>query len=774
MEVVQQIKTVIHPFIYTCKSSFFLLLYSNELEEMKSLQKPEIQTDCNQSDKFKLALEQTPMAVFIMDKDWNFEYVNPEYERLSGYTKEELLNKSIAETIFKDFKDLPESRQEIVEWLNNGHCWNGELLTTNRNGSRYWAETSASPFLDESGQIQGYIVIQHDVTERKEMISKLKERELLHETLVADSLEGVGIMQNYRFLYVNKVFSETFGYTFEELNRIDPRILIAPDDRERVSSYHQKRTQGHFAPNNYTGQFIRKDGSLFTGEIISSVIQLNGEYASFVSMRDITEKVKMEKALRESEAKYKALVENSLDGILIVREYRFLYANNTLCKMLGYENEALFAQTPLESIHPEDRHKLIRIAQRRLSGDFSSTTGEFRMIRSDGKCLTCEFYSTVINYGGESAGFFTIHDITERRRMQEALSESEQQYRNLIDKATDGIVITQDRLLKFANQAMCEMMQMDQDEMLEKPFFDYVIPEDHEEVLEYHKRRMSGEKFNALYRSHFIRKDKQIITVELNARTLEFNGRPSAFIVIRDITDRLKIEEELKIAKNELETLNKHLEKRVQESSESLTEAKTQLIRLQKENLQSQFEVLRQQVNPHFLFNSLNVLTSLIRLEPDLAEKFTEHLSKVYRYVLENKDNDLVELRTELDFLHAYLFLINIRFMGKIDVEIDISNEASDWLILPLALQLLIENAIKHNAMSKKNPLRIYIYIDDDHFLNVMNNLQERESYIASTGVGLKNIEHRYTLLEMPSPVFLKTEHEFIAKIPLKTSSRQK
>ena len=177
---------------------------------------------------------------------------------------------------------------------------------------------------------------------------------------------------------------------------------------------------------------------------------------------------------------------------------------------------------------------------------------------------------------------------------------------------------------------------------------------------------------------------------------------------------------------------------------------------------------LKQQINPHFLFNSLNVLTSLIKLEPDLAEKFTEHLSKVYRYVLENKDNDLVNLQTELDFLDAYIFLLNIRFMDKIEVKVNIQEEKKNLLILPLALQLLIENAIKHNSMSKKNPLKIEIFIDNENKLNVVNNLQERESHMASTGVGLKNIEHRYKLLEMEPPQFLKTETMFIARIPVK------
>jgi LytS/YehU family sensor histidine kinase len=130
--------------------------------------------------------------------------------------------------------------------------------------------------------------------------------------------------------------------------------------------------------------------------------------------------------------------------------------------------------------------------------------------------------------------------------------------------------------------------------------------------------------------------------------------------IIIDISERKKQELKLLKAKEELERINNTLEQSVAERTKQLTEANTQLLKVQKENLQSQFEVLKQQVNPHFLFNSLNVLTSLIKIDPDLAESFTERLSKVYRYVLENKEKDLVSLSTELEFLNAYLFLLEI------------------------------------------------------------------------------------------------------------------
>ncbi len=213
--------------------------------------------------------------------------------------------------------------------------------------------------------------------------------------------------------------------------------------------------------------------------------------------------------------------------------------------------------------------------------------------------------------------------------------------------------------------------------------------------------------------------------------------------------------------------LNKKLENEIKERTRELTEANTRLLELQKTNLQSQFEVLKQQVNPHFLFNSLNVLASLIKVDPDLAESFTEKLSKVYRYVLENKEKDMVSLSTEIDFINSYIFLLNIRFKGKIFVKINLEDIKPEMMILPMALQILVENAIKHNTFSRTEPLHIDISVDSDNFLVVTNNLRLRESYVQSTGIGLTNIQNRYKLITDKEPFFEKADKRFIARIPL-------
>jgi PAS domain S-box-containing protein len=521
--------------------------------------------------------------------------------------------------------------------------------------------------------------------------------------------------------------------------------------------------------NKYTA--VRKNGDTFPAMTYAAPIISEDKVVGIRGLiLDISEPEAMGKALRESEKRYRELAEmlpqtvyeHDMDG-------KLTYLNQAGKKTFGIESLET-GVSARDLVVAEDIERMLSNMQKSSFGNSTSRGNSYTAMRLNGEKFPVMIFATPMISEEKVTGIRGIViDMTEYVSMEKALRESERKYRTLIDKATDGILITQSGLFKFVNPAFCEMMQYTEKELINKPFIDVVDKEHHAEMLENHKRRMTGETFPAIYRAKLYRKDGSSLMVELNSRTTNFEGNPASFVITRDITDRLQTEEELRKAKKELEHLNQNLEIRVHESTLKLTEANTQLIRLQKENLQSQFEVLRQQVNPHFLFNSLNVLTSLIKLEPDLAEQFTEHLSKVYRYVLENKDNDLVSLQTELDFLDAYIFLLNIRFMDKIVVKVDIGEHKRECQILPLALQLLIENAIKHNAMSKRNPLKIDIFIDDENVLHVENNLQERESHMASTGVGLRNIAHRYHLLEMPEPEFVKTETKFIARIPLKS-----
>lgn len=177
-----------------------------------------------------------------------------------------------------------------------------------------------------------------------------------------------------------------------------------------------------------------------------------------------------------------------------------------------------------------------------------------------------------------------------------------------------------------------------------------------------------------------------------------------------------------------------------------------------------QSETLKNQVNPHFLFNSLNTLSSLIPTNPEKAELFTQKLSVIYRYILENRDAETVPLEQEIGFVNDYYFLQKIRDEEKIDLTIEINNPNSR--ILPISLQLLVENAFKHNAATRENPLKVTIE-QKGNTIEVRNNLQPRKLLNPTSGLGLKNLSERVKIQFGKTLEIEKKEHEFIVRMPI-------
>jgi LytS/YehU family sensor histidine kinase len=185
---------------------------------------------------------------------------------------------------------------------------------------------------------------------------------------------------------------------------------------------------------------------------------------------------------------------------------------------------------------------------------------------------------------------------------------------------------------------------------------------------------------------------------------------------------------------------------------------------LERAHLASQLEGLRNQVNPHFLFNSLNTLSYLIPEEPQKAVRFVQQLSKVYRYVLESRDDRVIPLQTELDFLQSYIFLLRERFGENLQVNIQ-SIDAQHTGIVPLTLQMLFENAIKHNVISIQKPLKIEVFMENGHLI-VRNNLQKKNQVMDSTGVGLQNIRDRYRMLTDQEVEVIVSQQYFTVVLP--------
>lgn len=189
---------------------------------------------------------------------------------------------------------------------------------------------------------------------------------------------------------------------------------------------------------------------------------------------------------------------------------------------------------------------------------------------------------------------------------------------------------------------------------------------------------------------------------------------------------------------------------------------------LESENYRAQLEQLQKQVNPHFLFNSLSTLRTIIRSDGEQSEEFVLKLSDVYRQILQTRESNTVTLKEELDFLNAYIYLVQVRHNEALIISMEIAEESMQYSLPVFALQLLIENCIKHNVISEQHPLNIQIFQKDTLSITVSNNVQPKKTNVESLGVGLTNLKQRYELMRIPEGIEIEqNEQQFSVTLKL-------
>lgn len=202
---------------------------------------------------------------------------------------------------------------------------------------------------------------------------------------------------------------------------------------------------------------------------------------------------------------------------------------------------------------------------------------------------------------------------------------------------------------------------------------------------------------------------------------------------------------------------------------ENINELQTEKIKnyqLQETNLKSKLTMLKNQLDPHFLFNSLGTLTALVETNTEIAVEYIEEFSNVYRYILDTQDKDLVFVKDEMNFCKAYLFLMKKRFNNALDITIDIDKEIFNYKILPLSIQIVLENTVKHNIVTSEKHLQIIIE-NEENYIIVKNNMQLKKQIGPTTGLGLNNINQRLDILNVENISIYEKDNFFIAKIPI-------
>lgn len=194
--------------------------------------------------------------------------------------------------------------------------------------------------------------------------------------------------------------------------------------------------------------------------------------------------------------------------------------------------------------------------------------------------------------------------------------------------------------------------------------------------------------------------------------------------------------------------------------------SKRKAVEMQQEIGQLKYEVLKNQINPHFMFNSLNVLSGLIDYDTEKAQRFVEEFSSVYRYVLETIEKPVVSVREELSFIRSYMFLQKMRYGGNLSFAINLEEKYANYYLPPLSLQLVMENAMKHNIINNSHQLFIEIFQKNGKLL-VRNNMRAKISSSGSFGVGQLNLKKRYEMIWHEKPVFRVETNHYVAELPL-------
>jgi len=480
------------------------------------------------------------------------------------------------------------------------------------------------------------------------------------------------------------------------------------------------------------------------------------------------------KELDESRAQLNNILSNLMGAAYRCQfdeNYTVKYISEKILDISGYPHSE-FRENTVRSyasiIHPEDlelcKTNITEALQNKTSYEF-----EYRIIHRNGSIVWVkENGKSIFDIKGEEAYLDgIIIDVTRRKEAELAAHESETKYKDLIDLLPQPIFeLNLQGEIVLSNKAGDEFfgpIPNNPDEKISA--LDCFVKADIPRIIENFKKSAQGiatepAEFTA------IKKDGTLCPVMVFGnpikRNAEIVGRRG---IIIDISERKKYEMELLEAKEELEQINDTLEQMVAKRTNELTQANTKLLKVQKENLQSQFEVLKSQINPHFMFNSLNVLSGLINADVAKAQLFIDEFSQIYRYVLETIEQPVVTLNKELDFMRSYLFLQQIRYGASLTYTVNIIAEQLQLLVPPLSLQVLVENAMKHNIVNEEKPLKIEIYSKGD-FLFIKNPIQPKISG-TSTGLGLKNLIKRYALISKLEPTFKVENNYYIAKIPL-------
>ncbi|WP_445475587.1 PAS domain S-box protein [Methanococcoides methylutens] len=388
---------------------------------------------------------------------------------------------------------------------------------------------------------------------------ELKRSETKFRTLFDSASDGIGIYDmNGQFIEVNQTACELLGYNRAEILQMSPMEVDIPEYATKIPALIQEVSQnGHKISETIVSC---KDGSTFPAELNSCLIDYEGIPAILSSLRDITRRKDAEVALQESEEKFRSMFQHSAAGMAVFSsDGNILQVNSALWQFLGYSEDELLQLNAFDPIHPDDREDVRSFFEELVLGKRQFFHFEKRFVRKDGS-IVWGHASAVLLHSSRNNSFCVmalVQDITERKKAEVDLKESEKKYSTIVEKGNDGIVIVQDGLIKYANSKAAEITGRTKEEIIGKSSLEFVAEESWEWILERENERLKyGRRFPDKFELYGLCKDGSKVPIESSSSHIEYEGRPAIMSIARDMTER-KINEKILIEKTKAEASNR-------------------------------------------------------------------------------------------------------------------------------------------------------------------------------------------------------------------------
>jgi len=522
------------------------LLKLNEKLNKEIIDRKRIEKALRESEeKYRAIFESFHDVYYRTDKEGLITIISPSVRIHAGYNPEDIIGYPVT-----DFYLNPEDRETFVQKLKEKGAVNDyELKLKAKDGSVIETSMSAHIIFGNDGEPTGVEGVLRDITERKRAEEALKESEEKYRDLVENLAEVIyALNPSGKVLYVSPAVKSLIGYTPKEIEDQSFAGLIHEDDLPQASKRIQKILSGASVTGEY--RIRAKSGQIRWVRTTSRPVFKENHITGIQGiLTDITESKEAERELKESEKKYRELIEKSLQGVVIIQDSRVVFANKALAKISGFTVKELLSLTPERMkvlIHPEDQERVWGLLKNRLAGKALPPHYECRGIRKDGSVMWMEIFAHQIIFNGKPAIQGAIVDITEHKHAEEALRESEEKYKTLVETSPDAVTATDlEGKITYASQQTLNLYgYRNAKELSGKSALDLISPEEHERAKKNLKRIL---KEGIIKNEEYIllKKDGARFFGELSAALVrDSEENPKMFIVtIRDITERKQAEE---------------------------------------------------------------------------------------------------------------------------------------------------------------------------------------------------------------------------------------